>query len=237
MLKSDDTKFRWAVDSKGYALSKDGRKIVRKGGRMDYYSPDDLDPSPHYFLGNLRGQILELGEIFEPETKDRFWRKRFETFGDAVLSFVSKFGMLGVGTNGVDSKSESIADIEKQQWRLSLFMDFGADPGKTPVESFNRWVIQNYSVRLGLKGKRAEFYIIPNSFMDWAWLRAGLDLVNGTQWRSCGHCHRPIAVGKPTKVRSALILGAGFLRSGAEFCSDSCRVMSARKRLLNKRKR
>lgn len=231
MGQASKNKFRWAIDSKGYRLSKDGAKIIRDGGALKTYEPDSLNPAPHFLFANLRAQIIHIDENAEPNQEKPFWARRFPSESEAHLAFVQEFGFLSCA----DAKSEALATLEEHQRHISAFQDFA---GAAPIENFNRWVGPRFSIRLdGNKRRGIGLQLIPESLIDWMWLRSGLDLVNGTKWRECRYCGRPIAIGKPTQVRSALIMGTGFLRKGAMFCSDSCKVMAARKRPNSKRKK
>jgi len=215
----------WKVDRNGYELSADGSRIVRRGGELRTYVPDNEHPSPHYLLANLAGQILQPG-VAAAKTGFRvvpFWKRRFSDETAALLAWVNEYGFLGSLESKADALSESVAYISQQRRTLSGFYAFDMEPLPALANTFNAHVAPDLTLRL-VEARRGGFEtrIVPRSLVAWAWVRVAAEIEHGIRWINCGYCRKPMAIGK------------GFFREDKTLCSASCRVSDYRR---NQRKR
>ena len=228
--------FEWGVDSLGYDLSPDGKRVVRRGGKLVPIYPDKInDPSPHYLFAHFADQFLYPDE--EPSKKrlkgNPFWARRFDDYPAAVLAWVSEFGFLGGATWGPSAESETIEYFQAQQRAFREFETMNAfnpidavsgsdvpqsesEKRENLVQAFNSRAALRLTSKLVLTEGQICIRSVPTSFPDWAWFRAGQDLTDGVTWSQCEFCHKPMA------------RGGNFYRIDAKFCSNSCRILSYR---------
>lgn len=215
--------FEWWIDEDGYDLSDDGQRIVRRGGPMRAYRPDDAEPAPHYLFAQVHVQLLptEVDEDRLPRAERRnppFWARRFDSEPEALLAFVREFGFLGGLDHGADVRSETVDYIATQQRHLSVFYDFGIKPLEgSPVDSFNRHVVPDMTVRLEEDDDGARHVrVLPRTLLAWMYLQVAEEIAAGTTWAECRWCSKPFPRGGG-RTR-------GVQRADASYCSPRCRT-------------
>lgn len=208
-------RFSWRKDRDGYDIDRTGpvHRILRRGGELVEYIPDECNPLPHVVLANLHTQ-LEKFRFPGRGIASEFWARVFENWETALLGFVNEYGFLGsqnYKTEGL-AGAETLDHLMTQASSLRKFFELKPD-AKSDAATFNSFASPRLNLRAhkDKQGNRIEIYI-PATLLDWIWVRS---------WQTsgigyCTHCLKPMALGK------------NFQRSDKEFCSVSHRVVFGR---------
>lgn len=220
--------FVWKVSRSGYRLK--GDKIVRTGNKFETYSPAELLPPPSYVFANLSSQLLGADEkppVVRRGKEPEIWQRRFSNAKEAALAFVSEYGFL----TDCDAKSESVTDIWKSSQRLGAFLAFRKQSISEQLDDFNRLIPPRFTLRMVQESGVVSPALFPTSLLGWIWYRHGIDIADRVSWKECLYCYRPMAVGAEGGGRAI-----GRYRADTEYCSDSCRIMYARRKSKRKSK-
>jgi hypothetical protein len=179
--QAPQTTFRWRVDARGYDLSPDGTRIVRRGGVMREYDPNALAPNLHReFAGLLPLGTVEFDyEVPGPIRFDEGLRRitspeEAKAIGPAMIlkNFVERYGFLGSDRTGADAEEESVAYLLKVQTELAYFTHFlsrGGDGRHFALNEDGKLVQRHWPVQLmgrdgiqGVYGPTLRMCLVPD---------------------------------------------------------------------------
>ena len=198
-------RFDWPVDRDGYEIEHRG-------------------PTGDSLLGRVEYDVIRRrggpDRNYRPlEDHPGLWRRFAETCStvDGVLKFVTQFGLLSdVGWETPDSILNT-AELIRQ---IAANLDDG--DSDTAADLFTKYAKPNFSAGIRPKGSgkaRYESELIPVTLRS-ALLLQTLETITGDrQWRRC----------RNEGCLEWFQLGPGAHTSRREFCSDRCRVASARR--------
>lgn len=211
----------WRRDSAGYELSRDRKRIVRRGGRMVNSPIITAEPPVHRTFTNLFWQVWQY-ESDAPMpivgAKAPLEDRWFADEADALLAFVNEYGFLGSnewGDEGEGSgfeQTDYLADVQKD---LSAQVAFGPVSPEWDIKKVFNSLATPVSVRLmeGYEG-RLSVKLLPRTLISWVWLMALQDLADGVKYDGpgCLYCDK------------SMPRGPGGYRKQAKCCSDRCRT-------------
>jgi hypothetical protein len=193
--------FEWAKDAAGYELQ--GGRILRRGGAMTTYVPDESASIHREFLA------LALGD------------------NDAYLAFVEKYGFLGSVHGGADAEHETVSSIALQASNLEIFarhvQDDASVSDEERAETFNNFAPAHMTVRMEKsRGGKMRLRVAPRSLIAWLWLRMANETAGDVVDRICAYpgCGKSFPVGSHHGT------------SRKKYCSDSCRALHHQQRAL-----
>lgn len=115
---------------------------------------------------------------------------------DSALSFVQRFGFLGL--NGRDAHEESVEDIIEQKKSIYGFIsliDHGPgymfDHATALTQLFNDRVAPAISTELEAANGRFALKIVPQTLLAYMWLQVASELIDGIEWRVCANPNCP----------------------------------------------
>lgn len=202
-------RFEWAVCEDGYEAeeifpaTKVGKTtalkpqvfIRPKSNKMKIYRPYQTSKDLHWKFGGLE------------ETKDD------------VLSFVSNYGLLGIGEIETSEAYDEI--ISYKRLIEKLLNKINKDDLKQAAAIFNKSVGPNLTAQIyNIIGRTVyQIYPVPKSLLSYMWLSFAAEITDGRDWQKCFVCNETYPIGKDT---------GGTKRK--KYCSDSCKMKAYRKR-------
>jgi hypothetical protein len=201
--------FEWPVDQAGYDLvhvpAREGGSLLSSDSEHDEIRPRGGPPRYYRPMDEHPG----------------LWRRFAETCGsaDGILGFVTEFGLLGDGRPGnviaVASFVDRIADSLDAGAREDAVALFNGQAMSTeyiaPSPSLTAGIVRNE------RSRAFEFKLVPRDLISAILVQAGEAITGNRRFRHCKNCPEwfPLGVRGRTERR--------------EFCSDRCRVASARR--------
>lgn len=222
--------FEWQRDALGYDLSGGGKAIVRRGGKLIAYRPDDVEPPLYRIFANLHSQVVTplrriMDDTVEYARRDAaFPERKFASIDEALLGFVNEYGFLGSTASGADAREESLDYLHRCLGGLVIFWR-ATQGGQQYKEAFNQdSPLLRLQVVRGRGGSfRMEF--VPESLHAWMWYGVAKAICNQVELSRCLYCEQPME------------RGPGHRRRHALFCSDKCKTYFHRLPADEKRQR
>jgi hypothetical protein len=231
----DPFEFRWGLDQDGYELKVvEYSGIGSLGGALsDEWNFEPVPLSTHYVVAGNGGPI----RYYRPLEEEGLWLHFAETCRspEGALRFANKYG--GLRCNS-DQREEfrfpptplvEFLYVAEQLWEIAERITEGNR--LSAVEVFYRSAGSLPSMRVSLvecpkRPGEFEYRFVPNSFKDALIFQAAESIAGNRRFHRCRNdeCSNWFRLG-PHNTR----IGKRTYTARREFCSDRCRVASARR--------
>lgn len=217
--ETEKSDFEWHVSKGGYENA--GEEIVRLPGKIQRYSPDEIEPPLHYLFVNLRSRVLRRGETM-PLRKGRrkeieFWELKFPDMDHALFGFISTFGFL----RGNQSESWAVIRAEhakfEEVWKhRPIPVDDSGDVIRGDLNKLAERLNEHVPMlqpRFEVKDDELVRVVRHHNLVTWMWDRLCDDLADVIVWTTCQNCSKPMGTAKRR-----------YYQFGSKFCSATCRA-------------
>jgi len=219
---ADPFRFVWSVDQAGYEIA----RVMPQG-------PPGLGPSRECEVIRAKGGPPRS---YWPLDDEALWATFAETCKDAsgVIAFANEFGPLGVVREGLRDRVSDILGLAATLRRIWQQLQAGERLAATQL--FAHTGLPTMKEAIFWFDGRPELLIIPVTLRDCLLHQASLAITGNWRFRRCRNegCANWFRLGgaQPKGIAKRTAEAARAYTARREFCSDRCRVASARRQKL-----